>query len=54
MRVTDAQRASEAQNGRSSQFMDADEALVQEQIQQQIAQGVKIVCRFQLYASMLD
>lgn len=43
VRVTEAHRASEAQNGRSSQFMDADEAIVQEQIQQQIAQGVKIV-----------
>jgi cytokinesis protein len=43
-RLTEAQRTSEAQNGRSSQFMDADEATVQEQIQQQLAQGVKIVC----------
>ena len=32
-------RASEAQNGRASQFMDADESLVQEEIQQQLAQG---------------
>lgn len=32
-------RVSEAQNGRASQFMDADESLVQEEIQQQLAQG---------------
>ena len=43
VRITEAQRASEGQIGRSSQFMDADEAIVQEQIQQQLAQGVKIV-----------
>lgn len=38
-------RISEAPNGRSSQFMDADEAMAEEQIQQQLAQGVKIVRR---------
>ena len=37
-------RASELGNGRTSQFMDADDAEAQEQIQQQLAQGVKIVC----------
>lgn len=42
-KARDAQRASEAQGSRTSQFMDADEAIVQEQIQQQLAQGVKIV-----------
>lgn len=36
-------RVSEAPNGRSSQFMDADEEMAEEQIQQQLAQGVKIV-----------
>lgn len=36
-------RMSEAQNARASQFMDADEADVQEQVQQQLAAGVKIV-----------
>lgn len=36
-------RASEAQNGHTSQFMDADEAIVQEQIQQQLAEGVRLV-----------
>ena len=35
-------RVSEAQNGRSSQFMDADDDDEQEQIQQQIAEGVKV------------
>jgi cytokinesis protein len=34
---------SETQGGRASQFMDADDADVQEQIQQQLAAGVKIV-----------
>ncbi|EGN96042.1 hypothetical protein SERLA73DRAFT_162010 [Serpula lacrymans var. lacrymans S7.3] len=33
----------DAQNGRTSQFMDADEADVQEQIQQQLAEGIKAV-----------
>lgn len=32
------------ENGRVSQFMDADEADAHEQIQQQLANGVKIVC----------
>ena len=47
-KTRDAQRASEAQGGRTSQFMDADEAIVQEQIQQQLAQGVKIVSAYHL------
>lgn len=38
-----AARASEAVNGRTSQFMDADEDMAEEQIQQQFAQGVKLV-----------
>lgn len=41
-----AARASEYANGRTSQFMDADDAEAQEQIQQQLAQGVKIVSYF--------
>jgi cytokinesis protein len=36
-------RVSEAQGSRASQFMDADDADAQEQIQQQLAAGVKIV-----------
>lgn len=36
-------RVSEGPNGRTSQFMDADEAIVEEQIQQQLAQGVNVV-----------
>lgn len=36
-------RVSEAQGGRASQFMDADDADAQEQIQQQLAAGVNIV-----------
>ena len=36
-------KSPEAQGGRASQFMDADEAAVQEQVQQQLAAGVKIV-----------
>lgn len=36
-------RASETQGGRASQFMDADDADAQEQIQQQLAAGVNIV-----------
>lgn len=36
------------ENGRVSQFMDADDADAQEQIQQQLAAGVNIVCEFQL------
>lgn len=35
-------RISEAQNGRSSQFMDADDEIEQEQIQQQIAEGAMV------------
>lgn len=38
-----ADRMSEAANGRTSQFMDADEADVKEQIQQQLAAGVRMV-----------
>lgn len=38
-----ADRVSEAANGRTSQFMDADEADVKEQIQQQLAAGVRMV-----------
>ena len=51
VRVTEAHRGSEAQGGRTSQFMDADEAMVQEQIQQQLAQGVKIVSLHSIIAS---
>lgn len=40
---TKGTRASEAQNGRTSQFMDADEESTQEQVHQQLAQGVQIV-----------
>ena len=36
------ERISEAQNGRSSQFMDADDEIEQEQIQQQIAEGAMV------------
>jgi cytokinesis protein len=41
--VVKTARTSEAANGRTSQFMDADEADVKEQIQQQLAAGVMIV-----------
>jgi cytokinesis protein len=41
--MTKSARVSAAQVGRDSQFMDADEADVREQIQQQLAAGVKIV-----------
>ena len=41
-----ATRFSEAQNGRSSQFMDADESIEQEQVQQQLAEGVRLVSPF--------
>lgn len=37
-----AARESEAHNGRTSQFMDADDAFVQEQIQQQLAKGAVV------------
>jgi cytokinesis protein len=40
-------RTSDGQNGRTSQFMDADEADVKEQIQQQLAAGVMIVSCFE-------
>lgn len=36
-------RGSEAANGRTSQFMDADDAIEQEQVQQQLAEGVRLV-----------
>ena len=36
-------RVSEGPNGHTSQFMDADDAIEQEQIQQQLAQGVNVV-----------
>ena len=35
-------RVSEAQNGHTSQFMDADDDIEQEQIQQQIAEGAMV------------
>lgn len=41
--TTKSARISTAQGGRDSQFMDADEADVREQIQHQLAAGVKIV-----------
>jgi cytokinesis protein len=37
-------RRSESQNGHLSQFMDADDAEAQEQLEQQFAAGVNIVC----------
>jgi cytokinesis protein len=40
-------RTSDGPNGRTSQFMDADEADVKEQIQQQLAAGVMIVSCFE-------
>lgn len=43
-------RVSEGQGGRASQFMDADESLVQEEIQQQLAQG-NIVSAFVVFLS---
>jgi cytokinesis protein len=42
-KLAKADRMSEAANGRTSQFMDADEADVKEQIQQQLAAGVRMV-----------
>lgn len=42
-------RASELQNGRISQFMDADDEDAQEQIQQQLAAGVTIVSWIDLF-----
>lgn len=42
-RGTKPSRMSEAPNGRSSQFMDADDAIEHEQIQQQLAEG-SVVC----------
>ncbi|TFY76366.1 hypothetical protein EWM64_g7645 [Hericium alpestre] len=42
--VPGSARASEVINGRGSQFMDADEADVREQIQQQLAAGATAVC----------
>ena len=42
-RSAKSERMSEAQNGRTSQFMDADEADVKEQIQLQLAAGVRMV-----------
>jgi cytokinesis protein len=48
-------RKSDGPNGRTSQFMDADEADVKEQIQQQLAAGVMIVsCFFSLGISFLE
>ena len=43
-----AARSSDGPNGRTSQFMDADEADVKEQIQQQLAAGVLIVSRLRV------
>jgi len=37
------------ENGRVSQFMDADEADAREQVQQQLAAGVKLVCLCSIY-----
>ena len=41
---TKSTRLSEAQNGHLSQFMDADDAEAQEQLEQQFAAGANIVC----------
>ena len=41
---TKSARLSETQNGHLSQFMDADDAEAQEQLEQQFAAGVNIVC----------
>ena len=41
---TKSTRSSEAQNGHLSQFMDADDAEAQEQLEQQFAAGANIVC----------
>lgn len=48
---TKATRFSEAQNGRSSQFMDADESIEQEQFQQQLAEGVRLVSALSIWSS---
>jgi cytokinesis protein len=45
-RSTRSTRSSDGPNGRTSQFMDADEADVKEQIKQQLAAGVMIVSCF--------
>jgi cytokinesis protein len=44
--MSKSERTADAPNGRTSQFMDADEADVKEQIQQQLAAGVMIVSCF--------
>ena len=41
---TKSTRVSEAQGGRLSQFMDADDAEAQEQLEQQFAAGANVVC----------
>ena len=41
---TKSTRLSEAQNGHLSQFMDADDAEAQEQLEQQFAAGANVVC----------
>jgi cytokinesis protein len=46
---TKSVRASEGPNGRASQFMDADDAEAQEQIEQQLAAGVGAVSPFFCY-----
>ena len=45
---TRSMRSSDGPNGRTSQFMDADEADVKEQIKQQLAAGVMIVSCFKI------
>jgi cytokinesis protein len=44
-------RSSDGPNGRTSQFMDADEADVKEQIKQQLAAGVMVVSCFHYFLS---
>ena len=44
-----AARGSEVPNGHTSQFMDADDAIEQEQVQQQLAEGVRLVCHLSCY-----
>jgi len=54
LHISRTTRSSDGPHGRTSQFMDADEADVKEQIQQQLAAGVMIVSRFQRYPFSCD
>ncbi len=53
-KVPQIARTSEGPNGRTSQFMDADEADVKEQIQQQLAAGVTIVSCFGSFSFLVQ